>query len=282
VKTLKEYAKVEITLKKPSDVIYVDADPVRLGQVFENLISNACKYTNAGGKIEIIVLLEGKDVAVRIKDSGIGIDKGMLSRIFDMFTQVDQSLERTRGGLGLGLAIVRSLVQLHGGTVEAFSAGLNCGSEFIVRIPTIESNEPRKAELVPAISMEDPEATPTRRILIADDNPDSAESLAMLLKLDGHEVRTAFDGIDAIAIAQEFLPEIAMLDIGMPRLNGYDAAREFRKASWGRNIILIALTGWGQENDLKNATQAGFNHHLVKPADIADIRRLISIKKWNR
>jgi CheY-like chemotaxis protein len=199
----------------------------------------------------------------------------MLPRVFDMFAQIDHSLERTHGGLGLGLAIVKSFVQMHDGTVEAFSPGLNKGSEFVVRIPIVTGAK-SSTQMLAVEAREDESPFEKRKILIADDNFDSAETLAILLRLEGHEVRTACDGVNAIVAAEQFRPDLALFDIGMPRLNGYDAARELRKTEWGKKMILVALTGWGQDHDRRNAIEAGFDHHLVKPADIAELRRLLS------
>ena len=276
IRTMPECARREISVKLPDDPIILDADPLRLSQIICNLVNNACKYTNTDGKVAILVERSGGEAVIRIKDTGIGIASDMLPRVFDMFTQIDHSLERTRGGLGLGLAIVKNLVQMHGGTVEACSFGLGKGSEFVVRFPIFEGALGSSGTMKAVAPPEPAEPFEKRKILIADDNMDSAESLALLLQLEGHEVRTAFDGLDAIALAEEFRPDVAMLDIGMPRLNGYDVVREIRKAEWGKEMVLIALTGWGQEHDRRDALGAGFNHHLVKPADLADLRRLLS------
>lgn len=280
VQNMAQCAGQEISVALPDGPIYLDADPVRLSQILGNLLSNACKYTDSDGQISIRVERDEKTVVIRIKDTGIGIAEEMLPRVFNRFIQIDHSLERTHGGLGLGLSIVRSLVQMHGGTVEAFSPGLNQGSEFVLRIPIVQGAKRANSASLLAIHAPAVDApAKKRRILVADDNMDSAESLALLLTIEGHEVRTAFDGFDAVATAETFQPEVAFLDIGMPRLNGYDTAREIRKSEWGRSVFLVALTGWGQEHDRRNALEAGFNQHFVKPADIDNLRRVLSTLK---
>jgi CheY-like chemotaxis protein len=211
-----------------------------------------------------------------VKDDGIGMDATTLARAFDMFYQADASLERSHGGLGLGLSLVRSVVELHGGTVEGFSAGPGKGSEFVVRIP---------AQAAPTTSQPRPpaaeagKAAAPRRVLVVDDNRDAAESLAMFLQLDGHVVHTAYDGTEAIDAAESFRPEIVLLDIGMPKLNGYDVCRRIRGQEWGRNMLIIAQTGWGQEEDKRRTREAGFDDHLVKPVDPARLTKLIAEAK---
>ncbi len=264
----------KLSIQIPSHEIMLEADVVRLTQVFANLLNNAAKYTPRGGNIQIRVEQQGEAVAVSIIDNGIGIPPEMLARVFDMFMQVDNSLERTQGGLGIGLSLVRRLVQMHGGTVEAHSKGAGAGSEFVVLLHTvkkpaaIERPELRKLD-VPAESMR-------RRILVVDDNQDSATSLAMILGLMGHETRTANDGIQAIEVADEFRPDAIVLDIGMPKLNGYEVARQIRQKERGRQVLLIALTGWGQETDRLRSSDAGFDAHLIKPVDANEIQRLLA------
>jgi CheY-like chemotaxis protein len=268
-----EYCGRNLIVNLPQEPVYLNADPVRLGQIIGNLVNNACKYTDPDGTVALTVQREGDSALIRVADTGIGIAPEILPHIFEMFTQVDHSLERTRGGLGLGLAIVKRLVELHEGTVQVASAGLGQGTEFIVRLPLAP------ADLPAAAAPETPEiakAGSALKIVVADDNIDSAESMMMLLQLDGHDVRSAFDGRDAIEVAEKFRPDAILLDIGMPRMNGYDTAREIRKTEWGRETILVALTGWGLEKNKRDALAAGFNHHLVKPVDIDEIRRLFS------
>jgi CheY-like chemotaxis protein len=208
-----------------------------------------------------------------VRDSGVGIPAHMLPRIFDMFTQVDRSIERSRGGLGIGLSIVKSLIELHGGSVEAKSAGHGTGSEFIIRLPVVLSlaNEDRNEP-----DQKTTAAKLRRRILVVDDNRDAAISLAIMLKLFGNETQTAYDGLEALELASTFRPDLVMLDIGMPKLNGYDTAIRIREQPWGKNMILVALTGWGQEEDKRRAFAAGFNFHMVKPIDLAALEKLLA------
>ena len=254
--------------------VFLNADPVRLTQVFSNLLNNAVKYDDPGGPISLTVVRQGSDVLVSVKDAGIGIPHDMLTRIFEMFIQVDQSLERTRGGLGIGLTLVQRLVEMHGGTVRAFSAGPGRGSEFVVRLP-LPTEAPASA---PALDSGQTTSMPTnaRRILVVDDNRDSAETLAELLELLGNETRAAFDGEEAMEAAEAFRPDVVMLDIGMPRLNGYEVARKMRGQPWGRAMMLVALTGWGHEDDRRRSSAAGFNHHLVKPVDFDALTQILS------
>jgi CheY-like chemotaxis protein len=213
-------------------------------------------------------------VEIAVRDNGVGIPPDMLRKVFDMFTQVERSLERAQGGLGIGLTLVKRLVELHGGSVEARSAGLGMGAEFIVRLP-----EHAAAAAMPAAPAERAgpgEAARRHRILIADDNRDAADSLAVVLSVGGHEVRTAYDGQQALEVAESFQPELALLDIGMPRMNGYDAARAIRARPFGDDIVLVALTGWGQPEDKQRSKLAGFDHHLVKPVDPSVLDRLLS------
>ncbi|MBX9678431.1 MAG: response regulator [Gemmataceae bacterium] len=260
-----------LSMRLPEQKIYVNGDSVRLAQIFTNLLNNAAKYTNEGGSIAVCVETEGADVLFRIRDTGMGIPAEMLHSIFDLFTQAERTLDRSQGGLGIGLTLVRRLVEMHGGSVQAISKGLNQGSEFIVRLPTFVPAEPAPAE--PAPSSAGPE--PRRRILVVDDNTDAAESIAWLLRAAGHEVRTARDGNEAIASAEAFPPQVALLDIGLPGMDGYELARRLRKTLDPRNTLLIALTGYGQDRDIQRSKQAGFDHHLVKPADIRSLHALL-------
>jgi PAS domain S-box-containing protein len=264
----------KLSIDIPAQEITLEADVIRLTQVFANLLNNAAKYTPRGGTIGIEVEPQDDSVAVRIIDNGIGIPHEMLARVFDMFMQVDNSLERTHGGLGIGLSLVKRLVQMHGGTVEAYSEGTTGGgSEFVVRLPTVE--RPTVTELPRVRKVEAAPELTRRRILVVDDNQDSATSLAMILGMMGHETKTANDGVEAIEVADEFQPHAALLDIGMPKLNGYEAARRMRETKWGRDMLLVALTGWGQESDRLRSSNAGFDAHLIKPVDVAEIQRLL-------
>ena len=260
----------ELSISLPAEPVYVDGDPVRLTQVFANLLDNGCKYMDRGGRITLTVEGSGAEVRVRVKDQGMGIAADQLTRIFDMFAQVDSSLERTRSGLGIGLTLVTSLVQMHGGHVEVHSDGEGKGSEFVVHLPI---------QREPAASRETPPAERsmmTYRILVVDDNRDSAESLAQLLKLTGHETYTALDGLQAVEVAAKIRPEVVLLDIGMPKLNGYDACRRIRTEPWSKGMMLIAQTGWGQDDDRQRTEQAGFDGHLVKPVDPSALMKLLA------
>ena len=267
-----DQAGQQLLVQLPSRPVFVDADVTRLAQVFANLLNNAAKYTPRGGRIDLTVQQQGNMVDVSIKDDGIGIPESMLIRVFDLFTQVDRSLEKSQGGLGIGLTIVKRLVEMHGGTVAAKSAGTDRGSEFVVQLPLV-------ASLTHANKQSDPSNGSTiarRRILVVDDNHDAAITMSMMLKLLGHELRTAHDGEAAIEEAEEFRPEVMLLDIGLPKLNGYDVARHIRSQVWGRTLFLVALTGWGQQDDKRRAAEAGFDHHFTKPVDPVALQKLLT------
>jgi CheY-like chemotaxis protein len=241
--------------------------------VFANLLNNAAKYNEPGGEIILSAEKQGERAVIRVRDTGIGIPREMLARVFEMFLQADRSLEKAQGGLGVGLSLVKGLVELHHGVVEAHSEGPGRGSEFVVQLPlapalTAKPLRGTRKELVAA--------TGRRRILVVDDNRDSASSLAMVLDALKYETRVAFDGMEAIETASEFRPHIVLLDIGMPRLNGYDACRRMRKKAWGRNMVIVALTGWGRLPDQDRSKAAGFDFHLVKPVDPALLSRLLT------
>ena len=247
---------------------------MRLAQVFANLLNNAAKYTEEGGRIRLTAERQGSDVVVSVKDSGIGIAAEMLPRIFEIFSQAKPALVRSQGGLGIGLSLVKGLVELHGGSIEARSDGPGQGSEFVVRLPVAAETPVRE----PARPSDGRASSPRRRcrILIVDDNRDSADSLAMLLKIMGNEVGTAYDGEQAVEAAEALRPDVVLLDIGMPKLNGYDACRRIREQPWGQGMFLIALTGWGQEEDRRRTEEAGFNQHMVKPVDPAALMKLLA------
>jgi len=261
----------QLSLNLPTEPVSLEADPLRLSQILSNLMINAAKYSDPGSHIELAATVEGDAVSLSVKDDGIGIAPQSITGIFDMFSQIDAGTGRSDGGLGIGLALVKGLTELHGGTVEARSGGLGFGSEFIVRLPLVrrEAASPLATDPAPAVSVR-------RRILIADDNQDAAESLSMLLELSGHEVRIAHQGRDALAIAQTFRPDTALLDIGMPDLSGYEVARALRQEPWATRLRLIAVTGWGQEDDRRRALQAGFDHYLTKPIDPDHLESLIA------
>jgi len=263
----------EITVDMPTAAIYLDADSTRMAQIVGNLLNNACKFTETGGRISLTVELEGEWAVIRISDSGIGIAADQLPRIFDMFMQVDTSLGRSTSGLGIGLMMVKSLVEMHDGSVTVRSSGVGHGSEFTVRLPvateTSETIPPKTvAGKLPSIT--------SRRILVVDDNRDSATSLAFVLKLHGNEMHTAYDGLEALEAAQEFRPDIVLLDIGLPKLNGYEVARKIRAQAWGEGMTLIALTGWGQDEDRQKSRDFGFNGHLVKPVDFVALTKMLA------
>ncbi|MCM5679713.1 PAS domain S-box protein [Schlegelella sp. S2-27] len=255
----------------PDQALFVDADQTRLAQVVSNLLNNAAKYTETGGRIALQVRRDDNEAVVTVRDDGMGIAEPLLPRLFEMFSQGDRSIERAKGGLGIGLALVKRLVDMHGGSVEAHSAGPGLGSEFTVRLPLAPLPS---AGLAPV--RHGPAGTAgRRRVLVVDDNKDAALSLAMMLQMLGNETRTAHDGVEALSVAAGFRPEVILLDIGMPRLNGYDTARQMRQEPWGRHVLLVALTGWGQEEDRRRSREAGFDHHLVKPVDPAALERLL-------
>jgi PAS domain S-box-containing protein len=267
----------ELIVALPSQPVFLNGDLVRLAQVFLNLLNNAAKYTDRGGRIWVTAEVTEQNVMVSVKDTGLGIAPEKLPRLFDLFFQVDLTLERARGGLGIGLSLVRRLVELHGGRVEVHSGGVGQGSEFIVQLPLLKESATMPAlepSLAPVGAL-----TPPARLLVADDNRDAADSLAMLLRIHGNEVHTVYDGADAVDSAARLRPDAVLLDIGMPRLNGYDACRQIRESAWGRNVLVIAMTGWGQDHDRRRTNEVGFDAHLVKPVDPAELMALIAAKR---
>ena len=259
----------------PREAIVVDADAARLSQVFANLLHNACKYTEPGGEIQVTVALPNEsEVEVAVRDNGIGIPPDFLPRLFQKFSQVEPALERSQGGLGLGLALVQGIVALHDGRVEARSGGPGRGSEFIVRLPVLSVSVEMPAP-APASADETPRHLVSRRVLVVDDNEDSAESLALLLRLEGHLVKTAHDGETALAVAERFQPDAILLDLGMPRLNGYEVCERIRVQPWGQGILMVAQTGWGQAQDRARTLAAGFDAHLTKPIDPATVQEML-------
>ncbi len=263
-----------LTVNLPSAPIYLYADPVRMAQAFGNLLNNATKYSEPGGRIAVTAEQREFEVVISIKDSGLGISPEMLPNIFDMFTQSDDAIERAHGGLGIGLTLVRRLVELHKGSVSARSDGLGCGSEFVVRLPMTLSEPPALA--APPAAPAPARAATGRRVLVVDDNRDSAASMAMLMEINGNETRMAHDGLEALEAASAFRPDVVLLDIGLPELNGYEVARRIRQQPWGADVLLIALTGWGQDEDRRKSGEAGFNGHLVKPVDFAVLTKLLA------
>jgi CheY-like chemotaxis protein len=247
---------------------------IRLAQVFSNLLNNAAKYTERGGRITLTVKRQGDGAEVSVRDTGIGIPPHMLPKLFEIFTQVDRSLGRSQGGLGIGLSLVKGLVEMHDGTIEARSEGPGRGSEFIARLPVVDG--PLQARQEPIGDGKKPHSGKQFRILIADDNRDAADSLAIMLRLMRHETQKTHDGEDAVQAVTAFQPDIALLDIGMPKLSGYDVARHIRGQSWGKKMVLVALTGWGQEQDKRRATEAGFDHHMTKPVSMDALQKLLA------
>lgn len=260
----------ELTVELPDEAMFVEGDPTRLAQVIGNLLNNATKFTDEGGRILLRMAREDHEVVVTIRDTGVGIPSELLPSVFEMFTQVHRGADHGASGLGIGLALVRRLVEMHGGRVSARSEGAGQGSEFTVRLPVHAARRPvdqgqssGSAELVPTV-------TP-RRILVVDDNEDAAESIAAVLQITGHDVRIAHDGLEALSAGDAFMPDVVLLDLGMPRLNGFDTARRIREKPWGKRALLVALTGWGQQQDRHRTTEAGFDAHLVKPVAQADL-----------
>lgn len=260
-----------LTVTLPDEPIYIDADKTRMAQALCNLLTNAVKYSDPGTRIWLSAERDGDQVSIRVKDEGVGIPQAMLPRIFDLFVQVDRSLEKSKGGLGVGLNIVKRLVEMHGGSVEVDSDGQGAGSEFTIRLPTVSSTPPSKES-----REDDGEHLPVqRRILVVDDNVDSATSLATMLKFMGNDVHTAHDGIAGVEAAQSFHPDVILLDIGMPKLNGYEACRQIRAQPWGKDVAIVALTGWGQDEDKRRSREAGFSGHLVKPVEPSLLEKLL-------
>jgi PAS domain S-box-containing protein len=251
----------EFTVSLPPEPIWIEGDAVRLAQVFSNLLNNACKYTPGGGQIRLSAERDGAQALVRVRDTGIGIGAQHLPQLFNMFSQAAPALERAQGGLGIGLALSQALVRMHGGVIEARSEGADRGSEFVVMLPALDEAPPavRRRASAPAVA--------SRRVLVVDDNQDGAESLAMLLRADGHAVTVAHDGPAATAAVATFQPEVILLDIGLPGMNGYEACRAIRSRPGGDSIVIAALTGWGQDDDHRKSREAGFDAHLVKPVE---------------
>ncbi len=267
-------AQHELVVTLPENPVYLSADPVRMVQVVDNLLNNAIRYTSSGGCIWLTVERRGHEVRLSVKDTGVGLPEHMLQGVFEMFRQVDQSLERSRGGLGVGLSVVQRLVELHGGSVTAFSKGLELGSEFVVWLPIALDSSAAQFEETTTPSAVQPIAR--RRILVVDDNEDSANSLAIYLQIVGNETRTAHDGLAAVEAAEAFRPHLVLLDIGLPTLNGYEVARRIRSHPWGQSILLVALSGWGQDGDKRKTSDAGIDQHMVKPVDHEALARIIA------
>lgn len=270
-----EAAEHRLVVSLPSDPIFLHADLTRLAQVFSNLLSNSAKYTKPGGCISFTAQRQDSEIVVSVTDTGIGIPADALPDIFEMFSQVDSSIERSNGGLGIGLALVKGLVEMHGGTITAESDGPDRGSTLTVRLPLLSS--PRTERPSRSSSQGDVRGTGIQsRILVVDDNRDSCQSMALMLRKLGHEVDTAYDGLRAVTAAESFRPGIILMDIGMPGLNGYEATRHIRQRPWGKDVIIVAITGWGQESDRSESKAAGCDGHLVKPINLSDLEQLLT------
>jgi CheY-like chemotaxis protein len=265
-----------LSISLPPEPILLSADAVRMTQVLSNLLNNAAKYTDPGGQIELIALPErdASEVVVTVRDTGIGIPADMLPKVFDMFTQLDAGLQHSQGGLGIGLTLVKWLTEMHGGTVEARSGGPGLGSELLVRLPTLPSTDAQAQRSISAAHGF--VAGARRRILVVDDNEDVLTTLGPMLTVMGNEVRTARNGEEAVMEAASFQPDVVFCDIRMPRLSGYDAARRIRQQPWGKEMVLIAHTGWGQEEDRRRSAEAGFDSHLVKPVAATALHELLA------
>ena len=260
-----------LTIDLPPEPIFLNADQTRLAQLFGNLLNNSCKYTRPNGEITLSVKRRDEEVAVTVKDNGAGIPPEKLDSIFDMFMQVDRTAEQSQGGLGIGLTLVKRLTEMHGGSIEAKSDGAGQGSEFVVRLPIVQKLE----EISTAASDAPAAQSAQRRILIVDDNRDSADSLALLLEITGNKTYMAHDGLEAVELIEKHRPEVVLLDIGLPTLDGHEVCRRVREQPWGKDIVVIALTGWGQEDDRRKSEEAGFNGHLVKPVDYDKLLELL-------
>jgi two-component system CheB/CheR fusion protein len=272
VKPIVEERKHELLLSYTSTDLRLEADTTRLEQILVNLLTNAAKYTPPGGRIQLIAGVEGNEVVFRVRDNGLGIRPELLPKVFDLFTQGDRSLDRAEGGLGIGLTLVRSLAELHGGTVAATSDGPGNGSEFVVRLPAAEARTRTESDGKREASAQ---AARRFRVLVVDDNVDTANGMARLLGLSGHEVRVAHNGPDALIAAREHRPEVMLLDIGLPGMDGYELATTLRGEEWSKDSVLIAVSGYGEEQARDRSKAVGFNHHLVKPVNFDTVLALI-------
>jgi CheY-like chemotaxis protein len=255
----------ELAISLPPEPVWVEGDPIRLAQVVSNLLNNSAKYMEEDGHIWLTAKPEGQELVLRVRDNGIGIAPEIVPQIFEPFVQAEHGLSRAQGGLGIGLTLVNRLVKMHGGSVTAYSEGVGKGSEFTVRLPALP--ETPAAARDPKKEAEEPSPLPCRRILVVDDNVDAAESLATVLRLQGQYVREAHDGAAALQVARDYRPEVVFLDIGMPRMDGYEVARRLRQEPGMEGTVVVALTGWGQEEDRRRSQEAGFDHHFVKPVE---------------
>jgi two-component system CheB/CheR fusion protein len=266
----------ELNVSLPQEPVWLEGDEIRLAQIVANLLNNASKYTDHGGQVWLSAACQEGELELRVRDTGIGIAADVLPRIFDLFTQADGSLDRSHGGLGIGLCLVQKLVTLHGGTVQAFSDGPGKGSEFVVRLPLAAQPAP------PPSTSGEFEPTPSYRVLIVDDNVDAATTLAMMFRFWKHEVEVVHDGQAALDIAERYQPDIILLDIGLPGKNGYEVAHALRRRPAFEQSLLVAITGYGQEEDRRQSEAAGFDRHLVKPVEARFLRELLNHPKLSR
>jgi CheY-like chemotaxis protein/two-component sensor histidine kinase len=271
-RTLIDQRKHRLNVALPQKPAWVLGDAIRLEEVIVNLLSNAAKYTPEGGDIWLSIEEEGEEVVIRVRDSGVGIAPELLPQIFDLFTQAQRTLDRSQGGLGIGLTVVRKVIELHGGTTEAHSSGLSHGSEFIVRLPAVRS--PARQAKIPAAKRAQP--VQTWRVLVVDDNADSADSIAAILETSGHEVEVAYSAQRALEMAVEYQPDIMLLDIGLPDMDGYEVAKHLRQTPELKQMRLIAITGYGQQSDRQRSREAGFDEHVVKPVEWQKLEELLA------
>jgi signal transduction histidine kinase len=269
----------ELTVELPPEPVMLGGDMTRLAQVLSNLLNNAARYTERGGSIRLAAERQREEVLISVTDNGMGITPEILPHIFEMFAQGDRNFERNLGGLGVGLTLVKRLVELHGGSVEAHSEGPGRGSRFIVRLPVLADSPTIEREQE---SLGNSPAAPQLRILVVDDNDDNADSLAIMLRIMGHDTRIGRDGLAAVEIAEAFRPDVVLLDLGMPKMDGYEACRRIRDQAWGKEMVLIAQTGWGQDEDRRRTQAAGFDHHLVKPIKQAELVKLLAERIFER
>ncbi len=267
-----EARKHTLNISRPTEILEVDADIVRMTQVVSNLLTNAAKYTEEGGEISLSVHRDGDDAVISVKDNGTGIAPNLLPHIFELFTQAERTLDRSQGGLGIGLALVRSLVHLHNGSVHAYSEGVGRGSEFVIRLPILMASQPQQSVEEPVKEV----ATTAHRILVVDDNVDSAMTLALMLETMGHESVVAHDGLTALETAESFRPNLILLDVGLPGMNGFAVSEQLRATPHLKDIVIAGLTGYGEDEDRKRSEEAGFDYHFVKPIDPAELEELIN------
>jgi CheY-like chemotaxis protein len=259
----------------PAEPVELVVDPLRLSQALSNLLTNAAKYTDPGGHIRLVASLDAGDLRVSVSDTGIGLNADAMPKLFEMFSQVDSAVDRAEGGLGIGLALVKGLVALHGGSVEAASDGPGHGSTFTIRLPRTGVVSQKRQPYAVSSAYRAPSG-PRCKVLVADDNADAAQTLALILKMSGYDVHLAISGREALAVARREQPDAMFLDIGMPDMSGYEVAASVRREPWGEGTLLVAVTGWGQPNDKQQAKAAGFNHHLTKPVDLEQVEQLLA------